>query len=237
MISTNKRLGMFGLSLETANSLANWSYLISGALAIAFTATALGASWVMWRTSTEISDEKDRQFARFQTEAKERTATLEQETARANAKALEAQLALEKFKSPRTLSLPQKATITGKLSHFKGIKFDMSALVGDPEALTLVGPIVDALKAAEWEWVEFNPPNGPFMTVYSVPGLPNIGQIAWTNVIILVGQAKSTDYGDAAKVLAEVLNDANINAHFQVGDRPDIPNHDTIHVLVGRKIQ
>ncbi|PST17956.1 hypothetical protein C7U61_16735 [Rhizobium sp. JAB6] len=75
---------MFGISIETANSVANWTYLIAGASAVVFTAVTVAASWVMWQTSTEISNAKDRELAKFQFEAKERTATLEKQASEAD---------------------------------------------------------------------------------------------------------------------------------------------------------
>ena len=50
--------------------------------------------------------------------------------AEANARALEARLALEKFKAPRSIALEQAADISNKLTSFKGTRFDISAISG-----------------------------------------------------------------------------------------------------------
>jgi hypothetical protein len=92
---------MFGLSTEAANSAANWTYLVAGGLAVFFTATTVAASWVMWRTSSDISDAKDRELVRFQTEAKERTASLENSSEKIRLEAIVLQKRLEEERVSR----------------------------------------------------------------------------------------------------------------------------------------
>jgi hypothetical protein len=157
-ISMTKEGGMFG-STEAANSVANWTYLIAGSLAVLFTATTVAASFVMWKTSTEISDEKDRQLSRFQAEAKERTATLEKEAARANERAArleneaaQARLEQERLKAAlawRTLSKSQIDSLSGGLSRNPG-SVNIRYTDGDPEALFLAIQIGNLLSAAKW---------------------------------------------------------------------------------------
>ncbi len=74
---------MLGLSVDTANEWANRLYIIFGALAIFATAIALIASFVMWRTSTAISDRKDSEFAEFKLKSEEITSRFEKEAAQA----------------------------------------------------------------------------------------------------------------------------------------------------------
>lgn len=126
---------MFGLSTETANSVANWTYLIAGGFAVFFTATTVVASFVMWKTSSEISEEKDRQLSRFQAEAKERTATLEKEAARANERAANAykaaederaeRLKLELKLAPRSLGKQEQDDLASKLGMLSGVEVDI----------------------------------------------------------------------------------------------------------------
>lgn len=163
-----KEDGMFGLSTETANSVANWTYLIAGCLAVFFTATTVAASFVMWRTSTEISDEKDRQLSRFQAESKERTATLEKEAARANERAANAyktaederaeRLKLELKLAPRTLGKQGQEDLTSKLRMLSSVEIDIISyeyLGTDIAPLTL--EIATALEATGSKPTIFTP--------------------------------------------------------------------------------
>jgi hypothetical protein len=54
--------------------------------------------------------------------------------AEATQKALEAQVALEKFKQPRLLSADRTRAMAEKLSQFAGTRFDGSVSAGDTEA-------------------------------------------------------------------------------------------------------
>ena len=102
----------------------------------------------------------------------------------ANARVLEAQLALEKFKAPRLLTTDQQARIVDKVRWLAGARFDLSVVTGDPEALNFMIHIADTLEKAGWSWIEFNHPGGPFMQVYDIPGKPNVGMIgAWAVLI------------------------------------------------------
>ena len=80
------------------------------------------------------------------------------EAAKANERAVEAQLELEKFKSPRTLKPEQQKQIIEKLKQFSGTTFDMATsnseeqinLVGQIEAvLTELAPVVRT--TSDWD--------------------------------------------------------------------------------------
>lgn len=159
---------MFGLSTETANSVANWTYLIAGSLAVLFTATTVAASFVMWKTSTEISDEKDRQLSRFKAEAKERTATLEKEAARANEAAATAYKAAEDERaervklevklSPRSLGKQEQDDLASKLGTLSGVEVDIvSYEYLGTDIAPLTHQIAAALEAAGSKPIIFTP--------------------------------------------------------------------------------
>jgi hypothetical protein len=65
----------------------------------------------------------DKQLAQYEARADE-----------ANARALEAQLALEKFKTPRNLTLEQQHELTARLSQFKGERGTVIASLSTPES-------------------------------------------------------------------------------------------------------
>ena len=100
-------------SLVAANKIADWANVFFiGSLVVGVVSTVL----IVWMSGVkEAYWEKDR------TESAEHIAALgvqgdqlRKDTAKANAQALEAQLALEKFKAPRAKSVEQRAVGLGK---------------------------------------------------------------------------------------------------------------------------
>jgi hypothetical protein len=111
----------------------------------------------------------------------------------------------------------------------------MSVIVGDPEATMLLLQIAPTLKNAGWSWVEWNHPNGPFMQVYSIPGKPNIGQGGVSiGVRVEVHPDHSSEFGIAATELASSLIAERIAAEVGTAGA-DVPNHDAIHIRIGKK--
>jgi hypothetical protein len=161
---------------------------------------------------------------------------LKKDTAEANVRAAEAQLALEKFKAPRLITPDREVRIRSKVRPFTGTPFDLSVIPGDPEALHFAVQIAAILDAEKWSWVEFNHPDGPFMQVYSVPGKPNIGQIGSWAVIIQMHFEQAERLGPAAKALADALDNEGFIA-AAAGKPPEaIPNTNMVHIIVGKKI-
>src|SRR6185312_14213503 len=103
----------------------------------------------------------------------------------ANTRANEAQVALDRFRAPRTLSAESASGISKSLSQFDKTPFAVAVALDDHEAFGLLDQIVPLLQRAGWRWVEWNPPGGPFMFVYTPAGKPNIGQDA-SNVGVVV---------------------------------------------------
>jgi hypothetical protein len=172
----------------------------------------------------------------------ERAASLErdaaiarQKIAEANARVAEANLQLEKIRQPRVLSTSKAQQIAQTVRRWPGIRFDVAALPGDPEALTLVGQLADCLRTGGWEWIEFNHPSGPFMQVYSWPNLPNVGQLGGEAIAVLAHADRLAEFAAAGAALAGALNAVGLIASFGSTDIEGIPNHDTLHIAVGKK--
>src|ERR1700722_14549835 len=89
--------------------------------------------------------------------------------AEASQKAAEAQLALEKFKTPRTLTGEQLSAITEATKAFAGTPFDLY-IQPDQEPLDLANQVTQALLAAHWNW-------SPVKESMSLnrPGKPGVG--------------------------------------------------------------
>jgi hypothetical protein len=108
-------------------------------------------------------------------------------------------------------------------------------VTGDPEALVFLLQIAGILEATGWKWIEFNHPGGPFMQVYAMPGKPNIGMIGAWAVVIQAHSENAAMFSDAMKELAAALDSEGVIA-AAAGNPPDgIPNHDTVHIIVGKK--
>ena len=179
-------------------------------------------------------------------EAVERAAQLEKDAAVARAaiadanaraaeatqKAAEAQLALGKFKAPRTLSLEQQARIAAKLEPFAGTIYDAGiGPAGDPEPLYLLRSIHSALSQAGWVQIAWT---GQDAQTYTEPPMPAVGLTMVTNVIVDVNPNWWAKYGAAAKALADALAAEDIAA---IPDsQPTSINSDAIHVRIGRKL-
>jgi hypothetical protein len=154
----------------------------------------------------------------------------------AEQRANEAKLALEQLRSPRLMTPDWQAKIILQLSRFKGTRFDMALIPGDPEAATLLGQVSATIQAAGWQWVDFAPSGGPLTITYTWPGLPNAGQMGGFGIDIFVPPDR-TDLSFAANALAQSFRadgfcDGTIH---NAAEEQKFPNHDTIHVLIGKK--
>lgn len=199
---------MFGLSVESANSAANWTYLLAGGFAIACTAVALAASFVMWRTSEAISADKDRQLARFQSEAKEHTAALEKEAAKANEQAALANKAAEEERrerlklelklAPRNLTEHDAQQLASGAAALSGIEIDFVVYeyLG-ADVAPFAHQIVAALELGGAKPIIFTP-------------LPGSG---WARgVLVSVAEEAPKEIFEAADVLVTALTSVGIAA-------------------------
>ena len=152
--------------------------------------------------------------------------------AEANARALEAQLALQRFKAPRTLTIEQQAAISNKLCEFTGTRFDAAVIRSDPETYRLLDMIEAPLTAAGWTQVNW----GNNDAVLKRSGKPDVGEWAATNVIIAVPHDLIPQLWMAAASLAAALTEANIPAQAQDAKGMTVKNNDVLHLLIGRKM-
>jgi hypothetical protein len=168
--------------------------------------------------------------------ANKETALARKDAAIAEQRANEAKLALEKLRAPRSMTPEWQQNIIAQLSRFKGTRFDMAVIPGDPEAANLVGQVSATIQAAGWQWVDFVPPGGPLTLTYTWAGLPNVGQIGGFGIDIIVPLDRM-DLSFAANALAQAFKadgfcDGTIH---NATKEQKFPNQDTIHVVVGKK--
>jgi hypothetical protein len=165
-------------------------------------------------------------------------ASLEEQTAQANARAaeasahaVEAQFALEKFKAPRTLSFEQQAKIIGEMKQFSGTPFVLGVFQ-EPEALALLTQIEDILIKAGWVEEEWKSGGD---VVYSRQGRPNIGYTFVTGLYVQADYSHAADFRPIVMLLASLLSDAGIDAKPEVGRMAPNTNNDAIKILIGQK--
>ena len=109
--------------------------------------------WDLLRERANIEAGKAHERAAFlEKDAEEARAAIAQaneRAAEANARGLEAQLASEKFKTPRTLSPEQQRKIAAEVRPFGKLPFDF-AVHTDPEATDLMEQVAASLEMAGW---------------------------------------------------------------------------------------
>ncbi|MDR3468930.1 MAG: hypothetical protein P4M07_23635 [Xanthobacteraceae bacterium] len=221
--------------MSTASAVADWANIFFiGSLVVGVVSTVL----IVWMSGVKEAhwEEDRRKSAEMIAALGVQGDQLRKDTAEANAKALEARLELERFKAPRLLGPGQLKRVAEKMGTFAGTRFDVAALPGDPEALNFALQIAAVLGAAGWSWIEFNHPTGPLMTVYGIPGKPNIGQGGAWGVVVQTHSDHADEFEAAAKALAGALDAEGFVAAAGGSPVESIPNHDTVHIIVGKKI-
>jgi hypothetical protein len=181
-------------SLPAANQIADWANIFFiGSLVVGVVSTVL----IVWMSGVkEAHWEKDR------TESAERIATLaaqgdqlRKDTAEANARALEAQLALERFRAPRSLTAEQQSELRAKLLPFAGtISRVWTMPAGSPDTAGLAGLLIHVLEQANWSVGRATSLSGQ-----SFPG-------------VVVAYRNGTDAAPQAAALVEYLNSAGVPA-------------------------
>jgi hypothetical protein len=211
-------------SLPVANQVADWANIFFiGSLVVGVVSTVL----IVW-----MSGVKETYWERDRAESAERVASLivqgdqlRKDTAEANARAIEAQLTLEKFKAPRSLRRPQ--SVVDKLKPFAGVPFDI-ALNVEPEVVALMDQITVVLRQAGWSWKDLANTSG---IKFGNSNLPAMGILAVSGIFIQIAESKRLDWGPAATALGEALVAEGIEVKGEVGEISD----DAIHIKIGKK--
>lgn len=149
----------------------------------------------------------------------------EAETARAaiaeaNARALEAQVALEKFRAPRSLSDTQLATLAEKLKAYENQEFDVTTFWDLKEPLSFTNSIYQALTLAGWKYMQ--PQSRAFL----------LGGMSGIQVWVHPDADRRTK--DAAAALVAALNDDEMAAELRELS-PQDPAKNKIRLHIGTK--
>jgi hypothetical protein len=215
-----------------------------GFLLLQWRATGIREAQSEWRTSNlELQAEVAKRDA---ADALERIAGLNKEAARlsseaeasraaiadANARASEAQLALEKFKAPRQLSSAQQSTIAAEMRLFPGTPVVFGAFQ-DPESTALLQQISDVLISAGWVEQEWK--SGGDIVMNRGGDHPIAGYTMVTGVYVQADIKHAADFGPIVQKLAKLISGAGIETKPEVGRMAPDTNNDAVKILIGQK--
>jgi hypothetical protein len=210
---------MLGLSLHGWENAMVVFLIIAGFFAL----IAGAATWAVVRLQRIEIAESKQEFDKYKLDTSK-------EIAEANARALEAQLALEKFKAPRSISVEARNRLAESMKEFGGQQYFGMVASDVADAWDIWREISLSLELAGWKRL---PPPGQTATQYGPPaGIPLAPQ-AGVMILSSVANIPSENmrlYG-VAKALAAKLTDESIIAGAGFADIQ--PN--TIAIVIGPK--
>lgn len=162
--------------------------------------------------------------------AKKQAAEAESHLAEALRQAAEAQAALDKLRTPRTLTPEQRKRIASKLESFTGVQFDL-ALTNQPEPADFSLAIENTLEMGGWTEIDWK--GGDI--VFTRKPRPTTGLVTMTGVIIQMHKEQVGKFWAAATTLAEELRAEGIDARAEPGVGPPNDDNNAIHILIGEK--
>jgi hypothetical protein len=132
------------------------------------------------------------------------------------------QVARLQERSPRGLTEAQKKTIIGLLSSFRGQKFSVVCIAGDPEGKSIAEEIVSVLRAAGWDL----PEGGVGEATYNKEPIG-------LSLMVNAGQIMTPSVLRPVAMLVKALADAGLMQRNGTLADPNIPR-DRIEVRIGR---
>jgi hypothetical protein len=185
-----------------------------------------------WDRDRQESRERIAALTTRADELRRDTAAANERAARAEQQAAEANLELERLKTPRTLSPEGQRRIADKLKPFERTPYVITVF-DEPEVLDLMTQIEGALASAGWAQIPWS--EGPI--VYKRPDKPAIGFNFLTGLFIQADDSRASDLGVAAVALADALKLEGLAATSQVGQMPAGMNKDGVNIQIGKKAQ
>ena len=132
------------------------------------------------------------------------------------------QVARLQERSPRGLTEAQKKTIVGLLSQFRGQKFSVVCIAGDPEGKNIGEEIVNVLRAAGWDF----PEGGVGEATYNKEPIG-------LSLMVNAGQIMTPTVLRPVAMLVKALADAGLMQRNGALADPNVPR-DRIEVRIGR---
>ena len=212
---------------------------------------ALG-SYGIYQLNALVNANKDRDLARYQSDAKvqieqAKSKALEADAraALANEQAEQARLELAKLKQPRSIPPEHKQHIMDQLAHHKGQIYELAGAGLDPETMSILTELVAMLTAVGWE--RMNSQVGDISASIGgvFIGAPVVAEVGVTIVVWQTGPNERNDESSpriekrmaAAVDLVNLLNQrGGISSTISIKDLP-VKNRNSIRIEVGRKPQ
>jgi hypothetical protein len=144
-----KSYRMWGLSLEFWNSVIVWTIAIAAVAGAISIAASFIAGIVGYRLSDITQKATEAQIA----EANTRAEAAKLQSAEANARAAEANLALEKYKAPRSIDAAALGVIKDALQEFAGQEYQVTTFWDQKEPLAFSEQLHQALQRAGWKFI------------------------------------------------------------------------------------
>ena len=132
------------------------------------------------------------------------------------------QVARLQERSPRGLTEAQKKTIIGLLSQFRGQKFSVVCIAGDPEGKNIGEEIVNVLRTAGWDF----PEGGVGEATYNKEPIG-------LSLMVNAGQIMTPSVLRPVAMLVKALADAGLMQRNGALADPNVPR-DRIEVRIGR---
>jgi hypothetical protein len=230
---------VWGLSLEGWNNLL-FAFLVAVGIFGVFSA---GATYIAFQLQKQEAINAAKTLAQYQVAASLKIAEVQAagETAKADAaraneaagkaneRAAEAELALAKIRTPRTISPQYSATMIAKLKQFAGTPYALY-LFDDPEAASLLSQIEWILEAAGW-----NGRSGPGDMVKSRPNKSDIALTTMAGLFVQIDRDHQSILLPAGSALAGTLRNAGLIVRLEVGNLRSPIDKTAIRIVVGQK--
>jgi hypothetical protein len=199
-VSTAERT-MLGHNLDWWNGAMAASLILAGIFGLA---AALATTMVV-KLQRQVDADTKAAFDKYKLDA-------EKDINDAKARAANAQLALEKYKAPRTLAPEQIATLSALLKPFGKVPFDV-AIEQSHETAQLLAQICLALENAGWDWQDWK---GGDVVIR----LPKQGRVA--GVVAVSGVEIQIAESDRRKLEMPAIELINTLSEFGIPTKPRV---------------
>jgi hypothetical protein len=198
-----------------------WAKLAAAGLVALGVVMEFGSDWVSAPFEKTVTEARKLEMARLSVSAAE-----------ANARAKEAELALEKLKAPRTLGPERKQYVTAATAPFRGQRYKVAISQGADDGLAFWESLYVALEKAGWEYLPS--PEAPSM------GNPpaSVPIAAMPGVEIRFDPAKEAELRLAALALGNALHaDGMVVAVDRDNNsNPDEAQRDILLIVIGARV-
>lgn len=227
-------------SLETASRVAQAANLFFIAGLVVCILSAILIAWMAsvkeahWASARKEAEERATELKRSNLRLQADVDTARTNFANASARALEAQLALERFRSPRAIEQADKSRLASALSLFSGTKAAIYVLAEGTEPSGLGASIQELLREAHWQ---------SFTWTWSGAGIT-------TGVLVSCKAGSDQHINDICGALVAAFNSAHIESKILVwpgdwehfggflnGPNQASPIEAPIRIIIGSKPQ